>query len=148
MEEIEFSQWLFESRHRPKICGKYFLLFSQKNLWPEKTEIAKCLLFNFWVIKLTKTPILPNYHVAKWLFSVNFITQKLKCKHLAISVFSGQRYFWGNERKYFPHTGGPPLTWKSLTRFPLPWFLASVRVSGGVSVSRGPQHSSTNTNFM
>ena len=45
-------------------------------------------------------------------------------------------------------TRGPPLTWKSLTRFPLPWFLAYVRVSGGISVSRGPQYSPTNTNFM
>ena len=43
-------------------------------------------------------------------------------------------------------TGGPPLTRKSLTRFPLPRFLAYVRVSGGISVSRGPQY--TNTNFM
>ena len=30
-------------------------------------------------------------------------------------------------------TGGPPLTRKSLTRFPLPWFLAYVHVSGGFS---------------
>ena len=28
-------------------------------------------------------------------------------------------------------TGGPPLTRKSLTQFPLPWFLAYVRASGG-----------------
>ena len=34
-------------RIRPGICGKYFLSFPQKNLWPEKTEIAKCLLFHF-----------------------------------------------------------------------------------------------------
>ena len=45
-------------------------------------------------------------------------------------------------------TGGPPLTRKSLKRFPLPRFLAYVRVSGGISVSRGPQYSPTNTNFM
>ena len=31
------------------------------------------------------------------------------------------------------NTGGPPLTRKSLTRFPLPQFLAYVRVSGGIS---------------
>ena len=37
---------------------------------------------------------------------VNFITQKLKSRHLAISVFSGQRFFWGDERKYFPHISG------------------------------------------
>ena len=30
------------------------------------------------------------------------------------------------------YTGGPPLTQKSLTRFPLPRFLAYVRVSGGI----------------
>ena len=35
-------------------------------------------------------------------------------------------------------TEGPPLTRKSLTRFPLPRFFAYVRVSGGISVSRGP----------
>ena len=34
-------------------------------------------------------------------------------------------------------TGGPPLTRKSLTRFPLPRFLAYVRASGGFSGSRG-----------
>ena len=45
-------------------------------------------------------------------------------------------------------TGGPPLTRKSLTRFPLPRFLAYVCVSGGIRVSRGPQYSPTNTNYM
>ena len=38
---------------------------------------------------------------------------------------------------------GSPLTW-----FPLPGFLAYVCVNGGISVSRGPQYSPTNTNFM
>ena len=46
------------------------------------------------------------------------------------------------------YTGGPPLTRKSLTRFPLTRFLAYVRVSGGISVSKGPQYSPTNTSFM
>ena len=46
------------------------------------------------------------------------------------------------------NTGGPPLTRKSLTRFPLTHFLTYVRVSGGISVSRGPQYSPTNTSFM
>ena len=46
------------------------------------------------------------------------------------------------------YTGGPPLTRKSLTRFPLPRFLAYVRVSGGINVSRGTQYSPTNTSFM
>ena len=38
-------------------------------------------------------------------------------------------------------TGGPPLIRKSLTQYPLTRFLAYVRVSGGISVSRGPQYS-------
>jgi len=42
-------------------------------------------------------------------------------------------------------TGGPPLTRKSLTRFPLPRFLAYVRVNGNFSASGGPQYSPTNT---
>ena len=45
-------------------------------------------------------------------------------------------------------TGGLPLTKKSLTRFPLTHFLAYVRVRWGISVSRGPQYSPTNTSFM
>ena len=45
-------------------------------------------------------------------------------------------------------TGGPPFTQKSLSRFPLPGFLAHVCVSGGISVSRGPQYIPTNTSFM
>ena len=53
-----------------------------------------------------------------------------------------------HDMKFFEHTGGPPLTQKSLTRFPLTCFLAYVRVSGGISVSRGPQYSPTNTSFM
>ena len=51
-------------------------------------------------------------------------------------------------RKKNHDTGGPPLTRKSLTRFPLTRFLAYVCVSGGISVSRGPQYSPNNTNFM
>ena len=53
-----------------------------------------------------------------------------------------------NDIRKFEVTGGPPLTRKLLTRFPLPRFFAYVRVSGGISVSRGPQYSPTNTNFM
>ena len=62
------------------------------------------------MIKLTKTPILPNCQVPNGFFfgiTVNFIIQKLKRKHLVVSVFSGDRFFWGNERKYFTHIPGP-----------------------------------------
>ena len=37
--------------------------------------------------------------------------------------------------RHFLITGGPPLTRKSLTRFPLTRFLAYLRVSGGISIS-------------
>ena len=51
---------------RPGICGKYFLSFSQENLWPEKTESAKCLLFNFLNIKFTV--LSKKSHFAKLVF--------------------------------------------------------------------------------
>ena len=38
--------------------------------------------------------------------TVNLILQKLKSKYLFVSVFSGGRFFWGNERKYFAHIPG------------------------------------------
>ena len=38
---------------RSRICVKYLLSFPQKNLRPEKTENAKCLLFNFLMITFT-----------------------------------------------------------------------------------------------
>ena len=56
--------------------------------------------------------------------------------------------FFGVNVKFKDYTGGTPLTRKSFTRFPLTRFLAYVRVSGGISVSRGPQYSPTNTSFM
>ena len=31
----------------------------------------------------------------------------MKSKHLDFSVFSAQRFFWGNKRKYFTHYTGP-----------------------------------------
>ena len=94
---------------RPGICGKNFLSFPQKNLWPEKTEIANCLLFNFLSDKIYS--YIKNSHFTTSQFSkigalVYLITQKWKSKHLAISVFSGQRFFWGNERKYFQNISG------------------------------------------
>ena len=57
--------------------------------------------FDWWNLQLhQKKPILLLGNMAK------LITQKLKSKHLAISFFSGQRIFWGRERKYFPHILG------------------------------------------
>ena len=90
----------------PGICVKYFLSIPQKNLSPEKTETNWVLTFQFLsdeIYSYTKIKPFGTWQFGKIGVLVNFITQKLKSKHLAISVFSGQRFFWGNERKYFPH---------------------------------------------
>ena len=44
---------------------------------------------------------LPSGKMAFFDITVNFITQKLKSKHLAISVFSGQRFFEGTRGNIF-----------------------------------------------
>ena len=49
------------------------------------------------------------------------VCERMSCEESAI--------FFAN----LAYTGGPPLTRKSLTRFPLPRFLAYVRASGGFS---------------
>ena len=63
-------------------------------------------ILEWWNIQLYQKRYFPTWQFGKIVVLVNFITQKLKRKHLAISVFSGQRFFWGNERKYFPHNSG------------------------------------------
>ena len=91
---------------RSEICGKYFLSFPQKTFWPEKTDIAKCLLFNFWVIKSSKKPF---YHLAiwqNWCFG-QFYHSKIEFKHLSISVFPGQRFFLREWEEIFSKYFGP-----------------------------------------
>ena len=51
----------------PGICVRYFFLFPQKTCYQRKLRQTKCLLFNFWMIKLTKTLILPNWQVPNGL---------------------------------------------------------------------------------
>ena len=43
LSSIETIWWYL----RPRICVKYFLLFPQKNLSPEKTETNKVFTFQF-----------------------------------------------------------------------------------------------------
>ena len=54
---------------------------------------------------------LPSGKMAFFDKNVSFITQKLKRKYLPISVFSGQRFFWGNERKHFSRSLGLRVLW-------------------------------------
>ena len=56
----------YEMSLGPGICGKHFLSLPQKNLWTEKTEIAKCLLFNSWVMKYTVISKEIFSHLAIW----------------------------------------------------------------------------------
>ena len=86
-------------------------------------------------------------------FMLNFLNLKSFLSHLFFWVASCLSTLWKAcariYRSYrYTSTGGPPLTRFPLTQFPLTRFLAYVRVSGGISVSRGPQYSPTNTNFM
>ena len=51
-------------------------------------------------------------HVATWQFGkigvlVNFFTQKLKSKHLALSIFSGQGFFLREQEEIFSTYSGP-----------------------------------------
>ena len=55
--------------------------------------LLKCLLFNFWMIKLTKTPILPNCQVSNDFFWYNckFNTQNVCLSFLWWQVFLMER---------------------------------------------------------
>ena len=66
---------------RPGICVKLFLSFPLRQ--------TKCLLFNFWIIELTKTPILPycqapnGFFVQLFLSFMNYkIIQLFLCQFL------------------------------------------------------------------
>ena len=80
------------------ICVKYFLSFPHQ----KKLRQTPCLLFNFWMMKLTKTPIFPNCQVPNgyFLFIVNFVIKELKfCK--IVQLFLCQLLWWvrGNLRE-------------------------------------------------
>ena len=95
----------------PGICVIYFISFPQKkNCHQRKLRQTKCLLFNFWAVKLTQVS---DTHFAKsssakcfFGATVSFIIQKSKSKHLVCRSFQWLQFFWGNERKYFTHIPG------------------------------------------
>ena len=62
----------------------------RKTCHQRKLRQTKCLLFNFWVIKLIKTPILPNCQVPNGFFwySCKFYHSKIKKQTLSLSQFS------------------------------------------------------------
>ena len=65
---LMYAKLVGQGTLRPRICVKYFLSFPQKNLVQRKLRQTKYLLFNFWMIKETKTLILPNFQVPSCFF--------------------------------------------------------------------------------
>ena len=55
----------------------------------QKLRQTKCLIFDFWMIRLTKTPILPNCQVQNSFFwyDIHFDLQTLKIIHLVCFSF-------------------------------------------------------------
>ena len=95
----------------PGICGLEFLwILSNFPITREtETNVYSSILqkFNFWMIKLTKTPNLPNFQVPNCT-SINFITQKLKSKHLVCLSFLWWQVFlreWG--KTSYTYFAGP-----------------------------------------
>ena len=85
---------------------KMFSLVCSKTCQLRKLRQNECLLFNFCMIKLTKTPILPNLRVPNVFFwvIVNFITPKIEKWTLNLSQFSLVRAFFEGTRENILHT--------------------------------------------
>ena len=95
------------------MCKIFSLVPSKKTCHQRKVRLTnvwciKYLQINFWMIKLTKTPILSNCQVPNGFFGikVNFIIQKLKSKRSLSQISLVTGFFWGNKRKYFTHIPG------------------------------------------
>ena len=70
-------------------CTEIEILNCRSHDISQKPRQTKRLLFNFWMIRLIKTPILPNCQVPNGFFGiiVHFSLQKLKSKHLVCLSF-------------------------------------------------------------
>ena len=102
---VNFITRKLKSKHLA--CLSWSQNMCQKNLSPEKQRQAKCLFFSFWMIEFTVIP--KNKPIwCNWCFG-QFYHSKLKSNCL---VFSGDSFFWGNERKFFTHILGFNLSWK------------------------------------
>ena len=72
------------------MCKMFSLLPSKKPVTREDWDKLPIYFSIFWVIKLTKTPILPNCQVPNVLFfciNVDCIVKKLKSKRLVFLIF-------------------------------------------------------------
>ena len=86
-------QWFFWSHQAFEghiFCTEIKILNPGSRDISQKLRQTKCLLFNFWMIRLTKTPILPNCQVQNSFFFciiVHFNLQILKIIHLVCLSF-------------------------------------------------------------
>ena len=70
-------------------CTEIEILNCRSHDISQKLRQTKCLIFNFWMIRLIKTPILPNCQVQIAFFGiiVHFSLQILKSIHLVFLSF-------------------------------------------------------------
>ena len=142
----KYKQWNY-SEDTSKNCKTELQYFycNMDNYFAIYSTMQKCR-FKFTVIKLhleQQSNVKNTVKNCKLDYSYSIVL----CTFISCVPYLQCGKIW-NCKKYIFDTGGPPLTRKSLTRFPLTRILAYVRASGGFSVSRGPQYSPTNTNFM
>ena len=105
--------WSQLSHNSPtsRICVKYFLSFPQKN--QRKLNQTKCSLFNFRMIELTNSPIVPNYRISLYSFRRNYSFSDLEIQrsqyirpkvtvHKCAETIQGRKLFKGGNymRKY------------------------------------------------
>jgi hypothetical protein len=91
------------------MCKIFFSRSLKKTCYQRKHRQTECLLFNFLMIKLTKTQILPNFHVQNDFFwdKYKFYPLKIEKQTLSFSQFSlVTGFIGGNDRKYFTHILG------------------------------------------
>ena len=115
------------------MCKIVSLVPSKKSVTRENCDKLSCLLFNFWMIKWTKTPILRNYQVPNGFFWFNckfnhskiqqfvmlslkekyiiLIIQKLKSKHLICLIFLWRQVFLREREKISYTYSGPKAAW-------------------------------------
>ena len=99
------------SQHMARnMCKIFSLVPSKKPVNRENWDkLSLYLLFNFWIMKLTETPILLNCQAPNgffWCKCKFYHSKNWKVNTYFFSVFFGDRFFWGNERKYFTHIPG------------------------------------------
>ena len=82
-----FQVWILSESQI--FCNEIKILNPGSRDISQKLRQTKCLIFDFWMIRLTKTPILPNCQVQNSFFwyDIHFDLQTLKIIHLVCFSF-------------------------------------------------------------